>query len=359
VELSSFVGREREIAAVEGLLLADGGTRLLTLIGPGGCGKMRLALAAAAGVADGFEDGVWWVGLAALSEPDLVPLAVARALSVGEQPGVPLPDALAGSLREKKMLLVLDNCEHLIASCARFAQAMLTSCPRLRILTTSREPLGVPGETRRMVPPLSAPDDDAGGAPPRDLARYEAVSLFVERARSRLPGFELTARDAWAVAEVCRRLEGIPLAIELAAARVRALSVEQILERLENPLKLLTASGRTADPRHRTLRATLRWGYDLLAEKEQKLFGWLSVFAGGGTLEAAEAVGAGEGIEEEDVLDLLSGLVDKSMVVAEASPGARMCCATGCSSRSGSTGWSVSKRTGRPSGHAKGTRGTT
>jgi predicted ATPase len=220
-------------------------------------------------------------------------------------------------LKTRRMLVVLDNCEHLIDACAELANTLLRSCPDLKILATSREALGMAGERSWVVPSLSVPGLGRPAAS-EVLLRFEAVRLFVERARAVASTFELTDQNAPAVALLCQRLEGIPLAIELAAARVSALSAEQILERLENPLKLLTAGGRTAVPRHRTLRATLEWSYELLSELERKLFGRLSVFAGGFSLEAAEAVGAGDGIEEGDVLDLLSQLVDKSMVVAEA-----------------------------------------
>jgi predicted ATPase/DNA-binding CsgD family transcriptional regulator len=317
VELTSLVGREREIAEIGGLL-AGRGTRLLTLTGPGGSGKTRLA-AAASEVVEGFEDGAWWVGLAPLSEPALVPQAVARAVMVSEQPGVPLADTLAEYLREKELLLVLDNCEHLIDACAALAESLLRSCPGLKIVATSREALGVAGEVSWPVPPLSLPDPDSS-QPAEALGRHEAVRLFVERARAAVPSFRLTEENAAFVARLCRRLEGIPLAIELAAARTRVLSVEQILERLGNSLGVLMGTVRSVPERQRTLRGALDWSYDLLDEQERVLFGRLSVFAGGWTLEAAEAVGATEGIEEEEVLDLLSALVDKSLVVAEGGP---------------------------------------
>jgi non-specific serine/threonine protein kinase len=314
LELSSFVDREREVAEVRRLL---GDNRLLTLTGPGGCGKTRLALAVASEVAGDVEDGAWWVGLAPLSDQNLISQAIAQALKVREQPGFSLTETLADSLREKRLLLVLDNCEHLIEACARFAHTMLSSCRRLRILATSRETLGVAGEADWRVPSLTVPEVDH---PPsvEDAAHYEAIRLFVERARSKLSSFSLTLENARAVAEVCRKLDGIPLAIELAAARVPMLSVERISERLENPLELLSAGDRTAEPRQRTLRATLQWSHELLSEPEQVLFRRLSVFAGGWTLDAAEAVCAGEGIEREEVLNLLSRLGDKSLVVAGA-----------------------------------------
>jgi predicted ATPase/DNA-binding NarL/FixJ family response regulator len=316
LELTSFVGRQREIDEVK-RLVAD--HRLLTLTGVGGSGKTHLALAVAFEVVEGFADGAWWVSLAPLLEPTLVPQAVARALGVSEQPGVPLADTLADSLRSRKLLLILDNCEHLIGACAGLADSLLRSCPGLKILATSREALGVAGEVSWPVPPLSLPESDS---PPtaEELGRYEAVGLFVERARAAMPSFHLTEENAPALARLCRRLEGIPLAIELAAARTRVLSVGQILERLESSLKVLVGTERAAPARQRTLRGALDWSYDLLDEQESELFGCLSVFAGGWTLEAAEAVGAGDGIDEGEVLDLLSGLVDKSLVVTEAGP---------------------------------------
>ncbi len=318
LELSSFVGRQREIAEVEERLLAD--NRLLTLTGPGGCGKTRLALKVASEVAERFEDGAWLVELASLSDPDLVAQAVASALKVREQPGRPLAETLVDALRPRQMLLVLDNCEHLIDACARFAEAMLSSCPGLRILATSREILGIAGETNWAVPSLSVPDAGEDLYAIENLMRYEALRLFVERARSRLPDFELNEETAGAVVEVCRRLEGMPLAIELAAGRVGVLSVEQISGRLKDSLGVLAGGNRTAPSRQRTLRGTLQWSYELLGGLEQELFVHLSVFRGGWTLEAAEAVAAEprRGIPEEDVLDLLGGLVEKSLVVTEA-----------------------------------------
>jgi predicted ATPase/DNA-binding SARP family transcriptional activator/DNA-binding CsgD family transcriptional regulator len=311
---TSFVGREREMLEVKRLLSM---TRLFTLTGVGGSGKSRLAVRVAADLAGAYLDGTWLVELAALSEPELVPQAVARALKVREQPNYPLVSTLEDALRSKQMLLVLDNCEHLIGAVVGLVDALLGACPRLRVLATSREVLDVAGEINWVVPSLSVPR-------PRFLLRtgelesYESARLFIERASHRDPSFVLTPQNAQAVAQICRRLDGIPLAIELAAARLGVLSAEQIAERLEDSLKLLTAGGRTAVPRHRTLRATLDWSYYLLAEPEKRLFRRLSVFAGGWTLEAAEAVGAGDGTDGGDVLDLLSTLVHKSLVVAEA-----------------------------------------
>ncbi len=313
LQLTSFVGREREVADLEKLLAGDD-VRLLTLTGPGGCGKTRLALTAASRQAGGFEDGVWWVELAPLSDPALVPQAVAQALGVREAPGRSLSEALLEHLVSRKTLLVLDNCEHLVQSCAALADTWLRSCPSLKILATSREPLGIAGETSWLVPPLSLPDV-RDLLPIEQLVRYEAIGLFVERAKAVASNFELTRQNAPAVARVCQRLEGIPLAIELAAARTRVLSAAQISGRLDESLRLLGTESRMADPHQRTLRATMDWSHGLLPEREQILFRRLSVFSGGFTLEAAEAVCAEEGIEQEDVLDLLSRLVDKSLVL--------------------------------------------
>ncbi len=317
VPRGSFVGRERDAVEIKRLLSMTG---LLNLTGAGGSGKTRLALEVARELVGSYADGVWFVELAPLSEPELVPQAVAAALAVCEQPGRPLKETLVEHLRDERTLLILDNCEHLVDAAASLVDALLSSCPRLRVLATSREPLGVAGEVNWRVPPLSVPD--AERLPPaEDLACYESVRLFVERARARLPAFEITPENARSVAEVCRRLDGIPLAIELATARLAVLAVEQVADRLEESLKLLTGGTRTAAPRQQTMRATLEWSHELLSEPEKKLFGRLSVFAGGWTLEAAEAVGMGDGIGRDDVLDLLNGLIDKSLVVAEASSG--------------------------------------
>jgi predicted ATPase/DNA-binding CsgD family transcriptional regulator len=294
-------------------------TRLLTLTGVGGSGKTRLALEVARDLVGAYADGVWLVELAPLSEGKLVPQAVARAMRVREQPGRPLIDTLTEALRKKVTLLVLDNCEHLADSVAHLADTLSDLCSHLRVLSTSRETLELEGEAVWRVSSLSTPDTDrlpAAG----ELMRYDAVRLFVERTRLRLSAFDITPGNATAVVEVCRKLEGIPLAIELAAARMDVLTAEQIAQRLDRALGLLTG-GRTSDRRHRTLRATLDWSFELLSEPERKLFGRLSVFAGGWTLEAAEAVAAGDGIEEGDVVELFLGLVDKSLVVSEAEVG--------------------------------------
>ena len=310
---TSFVNREREMVEVKRTVAM---TRLLTLTGAGGSGKTRLALEVARDLVGLYLDGVWLVELAPVSEGALMPQIMASALGVRELPGRSLTDTLVDALKTKQMLILVDNCEHLIDASARLADTLLGSCPHLKILATSREPLGVTGEAISQVPSLSAPNTDrlpAAG----ELTRYDAVRLFLDRVRLRLPDFDLTPGNAPAVAEVCGRLEGIPLAIELATARVGALTVEEVAERLGDSLGLLGAGPRTVAPRQQTMRATLKWSYGLLSEAERNVFKRLSVFAGGWTLKAAETVAA-NGIEEAEVFDLLSRLVDKSLVVAEA-----------------------------------------
>jgi predicted ATPase/DNA-binding CsgD family transcriptional regulator/Tfp pilus assembly protein PilF len=310
---TSFIGRGREMLEVKRLLAM---TRLLTLTGTGGCGKTRLALEVGRDLVGAYPDGVWLVELAPLTDPALIGKAVAQALGVGEQSGRSLLETLEDTLRSRKTLLVVDNCEHLVEGVAGFVAALLDSCPGLRILATSRERLNTAGEVNWVAPSLTVPDAQRPSTP-RELEAYESVRLFLERARQRDPSFELTLSNGQAVGQVCRRLDGIPLAIELAAGRMEMLSADQLASRLEDFLKLLTG-GRTADPRHRTLRATLEWSHELLGEAERALFQRLSVFAGGWTLETAEEVCSDDGVEQDDVLGLLSELVDKSLVVAEA-----------------------------------------
>jgi predicted ATPase/class 3 adenylate cyclase len=349
VQMTRFVGRESEMAAVRQLLTAPTDpSRLVTLTGAGGTGKSRLALQVAADLLDTFEDGVWLVELAPLADPALVPQTVATVLGLKEEPGRPLAHTLADHLRPKRVLLLLDNCEHLLAACAALAEAILGSCPGAAILATSREGLNIPGETTWPVPSLSLPDR-AQLPSMEELAQFEAIQLFLDQATAVLPSFRLTPQNAPAVAQVCCRLDGIALAIQLAAARVKVLSVEQIAARLDDRFHLLTGGSRTALPRQQTLRALIDWSYDLLSEPERALLRRLSVFAGGWTLEAAEAVCAGESVErsalsiennasastlnaqgstlllgEWQVLDLLTSLVDKSLVVvAEEEGGAR------------------------------------
>ncbi len=314
-----LIGREQEAATLRGLVLSAEG-RLVTLTGAGGCGKTRLALHVAGELLDRFPDGVWLVELAGLSDPGLVPQAVAAVFELREEPGRSLSEALADWLEPRALLLVLDNCEHLVDASARLAEALLERCPRLRILATSREPLRIPGEVSWRVPSLRVPDVGRA-ASAEEVLRYAAARLFVERAQAAQPGFALTAQNAAAVAQICARLDGIPLALELAAARVRALAAGQILERLRDCFLLLSEGARTAPTRQQTLKATLDWSSHLLSVPEQGVFRRLAVFAGGWTLEAAEAVCAGEGIVSAEVLNLLTRLVDKSLVVAEEQQG--------------------------------------
>jgi len=311
VQLTSFIGRERDIAEVKRLLDT---TRLLTLTGSGGCGKTRLALQVADGSIEHYPDGVWFVDLAPVADPAFIPNRIAAALDVLEQPTRPLADTLATYLRTKTVLLILDNCEHLHAACQHLVDQLLRTSITVRIMTTGREALGVAGEITYRVPPLCFPDGRQAG-PIAHIVHYDAIRLFAERAALAQPGFTVTDTNAPTILQICQRLDGMPLANEFAAARVAALSVEQIAARLDDRLRLLSAGPRKTLPRHRTLRATLDWSHDLLTEHEQTLFRRLAVFAGGVTLEAAENVCAGTGIVEHDILNLLTRLVDKSLVV--------------------------------------------
>jgi predicted ATPase/DNA-binding SARP family transcriptional activator len=289
-------------------------TRILTLTGAGGSGKTRLALEAAAQVAAEDAEAVAWVDLAPLIDPDLVAQQVAATLGVREEGVRSVTEALLVLLRARRLLLVLDNCEHLADACAALADTLLRGCPQLTILATSRAALGVAGERAWLVPPLSLPQPDAATSPDQ-LAHFEAVQLFVDRAQDVLPAFSLTEANAGSVAHVCTRLDGIPLAIELAAARVKVLTPQQIAQRLDNAFVLLTSASRSAPPRHRTLRATMEWSHQLLSDPERRLFARLSVFAGGFTLDALEIVCADERLETPQALDLLTALVDQSLVV--------------------------------------------
>ena len=312
-QLTSFVGRKKEIAEVKRLLST---TYLLTLTGSGGCGKTRLALEVATQLVGEYEDGVWVVELASLSDPALVPQEVASALNVSEQPDRSLSDTLSDYLKSKSTLLILDNCEHLIGACATLTENLLRSCPDLKIIAGSREALGIPGELTYRVPSLSLPDPEDLPAL-ENIREYEALSLFIERASFNQPTFVVTDENIEALTQICHRLDGIPLALELAAARVKTLSTEQILERLDDRFRLLTGGSRTALPRQQTLRSTIDWSYNQLSEKESALFNRLSVFIGGWTLEAAEAICSGEGLEEYEILDLLTQLMEKSLAVIE------------------------------------------
>ncbi|MFA0732356.1 MAG: hypothetical protein RJAPGHWK_002247 [Candidatus Fervidibacter sp.] len=322
IVLTSFIGREREMEEIKALLKQG---RLVTLTGTGGCGKTRLALEVAMEVMEEFPDGVWLVELAPLKETELVVQTVALALGVKEEAQRPLLETLTDFLKPKKLLLLLDNCEHLVGACAQLMERLLQVCPNLWVLATSREGLRIAGEQIYRVPPLSVPNltplPSLG-----QLMQYESVRLFVDRARLVRPSFSVNDQNASAVAEICHRLDGIPLAIELAAALVRGLTVEQILERLSDRFRLLTAGPRTALPKQQTLRAAIDWSYELLSRAERALFRRLSVFAGGWDLEGAEAVGAGklpEGgeVRTEEVWELMMRLIDKSLVVVEGEMG--------------------------------------
>lgn len=320
--LSLFIGRRREMAEVE-RRLAD--YRLLTLTGPGGSGKTRLALEVGRAVQPGYPDGVWLVELAALGEGELVAQTVATALGVSARADEVVSAALIAYLRARRILLLLDNCEHLVDACAHLAELLLSSCPDIHILATSREPLAVPGEGVWPVPPLSLPTVQPWRGPengPATLESYrqsEAVQLFEARARAALPSFELTMENGPWTAEICRRLDGLPLALELAAAHVRAYPVRTIAQHLDDRLQLFKARTRTALPRHQTLEAALDWSYALLSDAEQQVLQQLSVFAGGWTLDAAEAVCA----PDAGVMPLLSNLIAKSLVVVDHAGGGR------------------------------------
>ena len=313
-QVTTFVGRDREVAEVRRLFAT---TRLLTLLGAGGIGKTRVALHAAAEVMDEHPDGIWFVDLSPQSDPRLVPQLVASTLGVKEDPGNTVTDALATYVKDKRILLVLDNCEHLLHACAELATTLLRAGGRVKILAASREPLRIAGETVFPIPALAVPDARAKLSVDT-LQHYEATQLFIDRATAANPSFEATERNAAAIVDICRRLDGIPLAIELAAARVRALPVETIDARLSDRFRLLAGGDQTARPRQQTLRALIDWSYDLLTEPEKALLRRLAVFAGGWTLEAAEAICTGAGLDETDVLELLTHLVDKSLVATDA-----------------------------------------
>ncbi len=313
-QVTSFVGREGPMAETKAMLA---NARLLTLLGMGGLGKTRLALQVAADVIDDYPDGVWFVELAPLADGQRVALAVASALGVKEEPGHPVQDALAKYVEDRKLLLVLDNCEHLLDACAALVASLLQAGPRLKLLATSREPLRAAGEVTYHVPALAVPE--LHRAPPLEaLTQYDSVRLFNDRAAAMMPDFRLTDGNATAVAAICHCLDGIPLALELAAARVRNLPVETIAERLSDRFRVLTGGSRTVLPRQQTLRACIDWSYNLLTEAERALLRSMAVFAGGFSLEGAEVVGAGPEIDSADILELLTQLVDKSLVEFDA-----------------------------------------
>ncbi len=313
VPRTSFVGRKQEMEQIMRLL---GETQLLTLLGPGGTGKTRLMLQVGAKVIDDFPDGVWLVELAPLTDPDLIPKRVAAALNVQDQPGRELTDTLLDYFRRKELLLLLDNVEHMVRESAAFADLLLEHCPRLKILVTGREALFIEGETTIQIPSLSLPENGHTSHDLDALHRCEAVQLFVERARAVRPDFSLLPNNASALVEIVRRLDGIPLALELAAARLRMLSVEKIAERLNDRFRLLTGGRRTALPRQQTLQALIDWSWKLLDEHEQVLLRRLSVFSGGWSLEAAEAICGFAPLDRVDVFDGLDQLINKSLVTA-------------------------------------------
>jgi non-specific serine/threonine protein kinase len=340
IPLTSFIGRTRELAMVKHLLDPSGTlrenpkdlpARLLTLTGVGGCGKTRLAIQVARSddLSRYYADGVWWVELTAVSDASLVPHMVRKVLGIGETLNIEVLDLLVNHLRDKSLLLVLDNCEHLVTVCAQLAETILSHCPAVQILATSREALGIGGEVAWLVPSLSLPIEDVIPSP-EALLQWEGIRLFVERARTMRADFAIMPTNANAVAQVCRQLDGMPLAIELAAARTKTLSVEQIAARLDDRFHLLTLGSRMALPRQQTLRATIDWSYELLSDAERVLSRRLSVFAGGWTLEAAETVcgdnvgaiqspssGDESPLQPMDILDLLTQLVNKSLVLTE------------------------------------------
>jgi predicted ATPase/class 3 adenylate cyclase/Tfp pilus assembly protein PilF len=317
-QLTSFIGREKDIADVKALMDAS---RLVTLTGSGGCGKTRLALQVAADALETYPDGTWLVELAALADPALVTQTVAKELGLKDARGKSLEQSLVEHLATKRTLLVLDNAEHLLAECATLADTLLRRCARVSLLVSSREGLAIAGEATYRVPSLPMPDPRRDTAP-ASVERHEATRLFVERVRLHTPDFAVTAQNAVTLASICSRLDGIPLALELAAARVRAMSVEELNRRLDQRFRLLSGGSRTALPRQQTLRSLIDWSYDLLNATEQTLLCRLAIFAGGWTLDAAERVCSGDGVDDAAVLDLLTSLVDKSLVQADGEGGA-------------------------------------
>jgi predicted ATPase/class 3 adenylate cyclase len=321
-QMTSFIGRETEMAEIKQALKTH---RLVTLTGSGGAGKSRLSLQVSMDCLHQFADGVWLVELAPVTDPALVPQTLLSTFNLREDRHRSTMDVLVDYLRSKTLLLVLDNCEHLIEACAQISDSLLQACPNLRILASSREALGIPGEVAYRVPSLKTPNPEQ--LPPlAQLEKADSIRLFIERAAIAKPGFTLTDVNAFSLAQICYRLDGIPLAIELAASRVKVLSPDQIAARLDDRFRLLTGGSRTALPRQQTLRAMIDWSYSLLSDPEKTLFRRLAVFVGGWTLEAAESVCAN--VEQDasrilsyDVLDLLTRLVDKSLVVIEESAG--------------------------------------
>ncbi len=324
IQLTSFIGRESDLVNVE-LMLSE--ARLITITGPGGCGKTRLALQIANKLKGVFPDGIWWVDLASLIDPALVAQLIVHTIGLRPVADRPMIESLINFVRPKQMLLVLDNCEHLNKACAQVSRKLLTEGPDLSILATSREAMGIEGEALYPLSGLTWPissreakQEDRSHLDLRSIMNYDAVKLFVERARSILPSFKLTVDNAPAVIEVCRHLDGLPLALELASARVNVLTAQEIAARLNDRLSLLTlGKRRVSDPRHYSLKATIDWSYALLTTEEQTLLNRLAVLIAGCSLETAEYICSGGGILPEHMLDLLSSLVDKSLIMAETS----------------------------------------
>jgi len=314
-QLSSFIGREREVAAIYDLLRVS---RLVTVFGTGGLGKTRCSLQVGAASIEAFPDGVWFTDLAAIGDPALVPNAVADIFGIQESPRKPILETLIAALRSKDALLILDNCEHVIETASQTAAAILRGAPKIKIIATSREALKIAGEVVYRMPSLTVPER---GIPVSAAAAvsYEAIALFADRARAANGTFVLTDADAPIVADICRRLDGIPLAIELAAVRINMLSPRQLVQKLDERFRLLTGGDRTAMPRQQTMRALIDWSYDLLDERERAVFRALSISSGGFSLESATLLASAETIDEFDALDALSSLVDKSFVLPEAS----------------------------------------
>jgi predicted ATPase/DNA-binding CsgD family transcriptional regulator len=322
VQLTSFIGRESDLANVAHMLSE---ARCITITGPGGCGKTRLALQIANKISGEFKDGAWWVDLSPLLDPALLSQLIVQALGMRPITDRPMLESLIGFLRPKQLLLVLDNCEHLNEACAHLARHLLIESPEIQILATSREPLGIEAETRYPISGLALPAadkevkrDEESRLDLQAIMNYDAVKLFVERAHSITPNFSLTLGNAPAVVEICQRLDGLPLALELASARVNVLTVQEIAARLNDRLSLLTSGKRKGfEPRHQTLKAAIDWSYALLTIEEQTSLSRLAVFSAGCSLDTAEAICSGEGILPERMIDLLSSLVDKSLIVAE------------------------------------------
>ncbi len=339
VQLATFIGRDRELSEVRTLVES---CRLVTLTGAGGCGKTRLSLQVAAGLLGGSGDGVWLVELAAVTSGDAVAPGISQALEITAQPGRPALDTLLDALAPQDMLIVLDNCEHLIGGCAKAADAIVRRCPRVRLVATSREPLGIGGETIYRVPPLSLPGPGDTGVAAAESS--DAVALFIDRARAQGTGLTLDEQTAPLVVSICRRLDGLPLAIELAAARLRSLSLSALHDRLDQRFRLLTGGSRTALARQQTLKATVEWSYSLLNRAEQLLLQRLPVFAETFDLDAAEAVCGFGDIKAPDVTGLLGWWTRASWWPSR--PGER--CATGCWKPSASSPPTASPRPAKP-----------